>query len=133
MSNSSPAFVLLENPATPNLLAVAEALRARHPELPVEVVAPASPTGARQDAASSPLIRFGDELCVVMSMPAPIPEDAGLWSRAATTWREGKMVAARHRGHLIVSVLGNRQQPLHVARVTTAVIGALVAAIPECC
>jgi hypothetical protein len=132
MSNSSLAFVLLDDPVTPDMPAVAKALRARHPELPVELVAD-TPSGARQNSANSPLIRCGDELVVVMSMPAPIPEDAGLWSRAASTWPQGKMVAARHRGHLIVSVLGNREQPLPAARVMTAVIGALIAATPGCC
>lgn len=68
-----------------------------------------------------------------MSMPAPIPQDAGLWARAATTWPESKAVAARHRGHLIVSMLGRSEQPLVAARVTTAVIGALIATMPECC
>jgi hypothetical protein len=101
--------------------------------LAAEAVADPSAAEARQNPAGSPLIRCDGELVVVMSMPAPIPEDAGLWSRAATMWPEGKTVAARHRGHLIVSVLGQRQQPLHVARLTTAVIGALIAVIPECC
>lgn len=68
-----------------------------------------------------------------MSMPAPIPQDAGLWARAATTWPESKAVAARHRGHLIISMLGKSEQPLVAARVTTAVIGALIATMPECC
>ncbi|WP_249156941.1 hypothetical protein [Bradyrhizobium sp. KB893862 SZCCT0404] len=81
----------------------------------------------------SPLQRCGNELVAVMSMPGPIPEDSGLWSRAATTWPEGRTVAARHRGHLIVSVLGQNQQPLSAARLTTAVIGALIATVPQCC
>lgn len=133
MSNSFLALVLLENPATPDMLAVAKALRARHPELPVDMPTESTREGSRQSAGSSPLIRCGDELVAVMSMPAPIPDDPGLWSRASTTWPEAKTVAARHRGHLIISVLGKSQQPLAAARLTTAVIGALIDAMPECC
>ncbi|AWM02562.2 DUF4261 domain-containing protein [Bradyrhizobium amphicarpaeae] len=66
-----------------------------------------------------------------MSMPAPIPHDPGLWTRAAMTWPESKAVAAQHRGHVIVSMLGKNEQPLVAARVTTAVIGALIATMPE--
>lgn len=88
---------------------------------------------APQARANSPLIRCGNELVAVMSMPAPIPDDQGLWARAATTWPESKAVAARHRGHMIVSMLGKSEQPLVAARITTAVIGALIATMPECC
>jgi hypothetical protein len=128
MSNSLLALVLLEKPATPDMAEVARALRVRHPELASEVEG-----GDAQVAPSdSPLIRCGNELVAVMSMPAPIPEDPGLWQRAATTWPESKAVAARHRGHVIVSTLGQSQQPLIAARATTAVIGALIATMPEC-
>jgi hypothetical protein len=130
MSNSLLSLVLLDNPVTPDMSAVAKVLRARHPELATEV----GENGAVQQAqANSPLIRCGNELVAVMSMPARIPDDAGLWSRAAGTWPESKSVAARHRGHLIVSVLGQNQRPLPSARLTTAVIGALIATMPECC
>lgn len=133
MSNTFLALVLLEKPATPDMLAVAKMLRARHPEIATEVVVGNGAAGARDASASSPLIRFGNDFVAVMSMPAPIPQDAGLWSRTATTWPEGKSAAARHRGHLIVSVLGQNLRPLDAARVTTAVIGALIATMPECC
>lgn len=129
MSNSLLALVLLDNPATPDMSAVARVLHERHPELGTEV---ADNGGGHQAQANSPLIRCGNELVAVMSMPAPIPQDPGLWSRAARTWPEGKAVAARHRGHLIVSMLGQNQRPLVAARVTTAVIGALIATMPEC-
>jgi len=129
MSKSFLALVLLESPATPDMVALAGALRARHPELPMEV----DGVGEGGMRKGSPLLRCGNEFVAVMSMPAPIPEDSGLWSRAATTWPEGKAVAARHRGHLIVSVLGQNQQPLSAARLTTAVTGALIATMPQCC
>ncbi|AJA61925.1 MULTISPECIES: DUF4261 domain-containing protein [Bradyrhizobium] len=129
MSKSFLALVLLETPATPDMVALAKAIRARHPELPMEVEG-GGEGSARQ---GSPLIRCGNELVVVMAMPAPIPEDTGLWSRASTIWPQAKAVAAGHRGHLIVSVLGQNQRPLPTARLTTAVIGALIATMPQCC
>ncbi|TFV80594.1 DUF4261 domain-containing protein [Bradyrhizobium frederickii] len=130
MSSSLLAFVLLDDPATPDMSAVTEVLHARHPELATEAIGDGR---AQQTQANSPLIRCGRELVAVMSMPASIPHDQGLWARAATTWPESKAVAARHRGHLIVSMLGKSEQPLVAARGTTAVIGALIATMPECC
>lgn len=130
MSNSLLALVLLNKPVTPDMSAVAKVLHARHPELATET---ADDEGAQPVQANTPLIRCGNELVAVMSMPAPIPQDAGLWERAARTWPEGKAVATRHRGHVIVSLLGKGERPLIAARLTTAVIGALVATVPECC
>ncbi len=127
MSSSLLALVLLDSPVTPDMSAVAEVLHVRYPELATEA------TGAQQVQASSPIIRCGDELVAVMSMPAAIPHDPGLWARAASTWPESKAVAGRHRGHLIVSTLGKSEQPLLAARITTAVIGALIATMPEAC
>jgi hypothetical protein len=49
------------------------------------------------------------------------------------TWPQARSVAARHRGHLIVSVLGQSQRTLPTARLMTAVIGALIATVPQCC
>jgi len=130
MSSSFLSLVLLDAPATPDMSAVAEVLHTRHPELATEVMGD-GPT--RQVQANSPLIRCGNELVAVMSMPAPIPQDDGLWARADTTWPESKAVAERHRGHLIVSMLGKGELPLVAARITTAVIGALIATMPEAC
>lgn len=130
MNNSLLALVLLDNPATPEMSAVAKVLHARHLELATEVTGDGS---AQPTRADSPLIRCGNELVAVMSMPAPIPHDQGLWARAATTWPESQAVVAQHRGHMIVSMLGKSEQPLVAARVTTAVIGALIATMPECC
>ena len=132
MSSSILALVLLEKPTTPDMALVVKALRARHPELSAEIVDDRVAEDIRQPFANSPLIRCGDEMVAVMSMPAPIPADPGLWSRAASTWPEARTVAARHRGHLIVSVLGQNLEPLPVARLTTAVVGALIATMPTC-
>lgn len=126
-------LVLLEDPATPDMFAVVQALRARHPELSAEVIERTSPAGTHQGPADTPLIRCGGQFVAVMSMPAPIPEDANLWSRAATAWPEGRTIAERHRGHLIVAVVGKSERLLPVARITTAVVGALIEVMPECC
>ncbi|SFP67124.1 protein of unknown function [Bradyrhizobium sp. Ghvi] len=131
MSESFLGLVLLERPATPNMAALAEALRTRHPELATEMEAGAA--SIREGSAGGSVLRCGDQLVVVMSMPTPIPRDQGLWSRATMAWPEANTVAARHRGHLIVSVIGQDQPLLPKARLLTAVIGALIATVPECC
>jgi len=131
MSRSFLAFVLLESPATPDMAELAAALRARHPELAREI--DDSQAGIRQGSAGGSVLRCGDQLITVMSMPTPIPQDPGLWSRATTAWPEASAVATRHRGHLIVSVLGQNQESLPTARLMTAVIGALIAITPKCC
>ncbi len=127
MSSSPLALVLLDNPATPDMVALSKALAARHPDLAVEAVADSSGS-----AAGSPLIRCGGKFVAVMSMPARIPDDAGLWSRAEMSWPEGKSVAARHCGHLIVSMVGEGESPLSAARLITSVVGALIATVPGC-
>ncbi len=132
MSQSFLAFVLLESPATPDMAGLAAALRTRHPERVTEMGGVGA-ADASQSSAGASAIRFGDQLITVMSMPTPIPQDPGLWSRAATMWPEAKAVAARHKGHLMVSVLGPKQQLLPTARLMTAVIGALIATMPRCC
>ena len=53
MSKSFLALVLLETPATPDMVALAQAMRARHPELPMELEG-GGEGSARQ---GSPLIR----------------------------------------------------------------------------
>src|SRR6478609_2556788 len=110
MSESPLGLVLLDNPITPDWSALAKTLGARHPGMAVEVVA-----DGNGNLDGSPLIRCGDEFVAVMSMPAPIPDDAGLWSRAVRTWPEAKTVASRHRGHLVVSVVGKSESPLSAA------------------
>jgi hypothetical protein len=131
MSRSFLAFVLLEHPATPDMVGLAAALRSRHPELATKMDHGAG--DVHQGSAGGAVLRYADQLITVMSMPTPIPQDPGLWSRATTAWPEANAVAARHRGHLIVSVLGQNQELLPTARLMTAVIGALIAIMPECC
>lgn len=123
------SLILLNKPADPDMVAVVRTLGARHPALGAKLVQEADDP----DAQASSLIQCGDESVVVMSMPAPIPDDPGMWERAQVTWPDAGAVAARHQGHIIVSVLGPGQGPLANARITTAVIGALIATMPDCC
>ncbi|MFT4115072.1 DUF4261 domain-containing protein [Bradyrhizobium sp.] len=126
MSSSFLAVVLLETPVIPDMSALAKAIRARHPELPIEA-------DGGKEGQTSPLLRCGDDTVAVMSMPSPAPADPGLWLRTSATWPQGEAIAARHRGHVIVSVLGKKHEPLRAARLTTAVVGGLIAAVPQCC
>lgn len=130
MRNSLLALVLLNKPVTPDMSAVAKVLRARHPELATET---ANNEEKQPSQTNAPLIRCGDKLFAVMSMPAPIPQEPELWARAARTWPESEAVAKRHQGHMIVSLIGKSERPLIAARLTTAAIGALIEAVPECC
>jgi hypothetical protein len=130
MSDLPTAFTLLDRAVEPDMSAIAEVLRSRHPQLRVELVADPSAVGAK---ARSHLLRCGDETIAVMAMPVPIPQDPGLWARAAATWPEAGAVAARHRSHIIVSSFGDGKHQLSHARAATAVIGALIAVTPGCC
>jgi hypothetical protein len=121
MSELPIGCVLLDRFVAPDMAKLAGALRARHPELQAEA------TGR------SPIIRCGDYEIAVMSMPAPIGPDPGIIPRAETIWPEAGAVVARHKGHVIVSVLGKDKSHLPVGRMITAVIGALIAVTPECC
>jgi hypothetical protein len=123
MSDQSMTFVLLDRFVELNMAALAEALRARHPELPV----------VRSDVGNSPVIECGDQSIVLMSMPAPIQGPPGIWTRAETRWSDAKAVAARHQGHVIVSTMSKREPRLLADRIITAVIGALISVTPECC
>jgi hypothetical protein len=46
---------------------------------------------------------------------------------------EAREVAGRHRAHLVVSIVGANENMLESARITTAVVGALIAVTPGCC
>jgi hypothetical protein len=118
------AFVLLEHFVTPDMQAVAEAIRSRHPGTLVSLPEP--------HGASSPIIVCAGEIVVVMSMPAPGPRDDVAVSMASATWPEARAAFDRHRAHLILSNMSKRQDSLQMARVATAVVGGLIAAVPGC-
>ncbi|WP_342711136.1 DUF4261 domain-containing protein [Bradyrhizobium sp. B124] len=135
--NNPVAFVLLEGPVTLNETALLEALRQRHPDVRWNV----TEHGANVRADGPLVIRADDHLLVAMSMPAPIPLDENLWKRASSFWPEAPGVASRHRAHLVVSTMGAAEDGADIrrltyienTRLTTAMVGGLIATTPGCC
>jgi hypothetical protein len=113
------AFVLLQNPVTPNLEALVAVLRQRHPEqswdLPV-----------KDTATQNNFILCGKQFVVVMAVDAPVPNDDNLWARSALTWPAAREAANRHRAHFVVSLMGANSTDFEHARVVTAVTGGLL-------
>lgn len=129
MSRALLSFVLLDNPATLDMDAFIAALRVRHPELASEV----RTSGTGKMPKDTLVFHIGDQTVAVALMPSSLPQDSGLWSRATTMWPEAPKVAAQHRGHLMVSVLGQNLQMLPRSRLLTAIVGTVIASMPECC
>jgi hypothetical protein len=131
------AYVLLEQFTPFDDRKLVDSLRERHPDLRWELWANPSQAKANEPV----MIRCGDHLMVVMSMPAPIPNDDNLWKRASRTWLEALSVAGRHRAHYVVSTMGAAENRADIARLTdlesarlvTAVVGGLIASTPGCC
>jgi hypothetical protein len=122
------AFIMLDQFVEPDLERVAEAIRTRHPDTSITV----GPTPSGQGAKPNMLV-CDNKMVVVMSLPAPLPRDEGAIKRAARTWPQAAQVFERHQAHLIVSNLGpDEENQLPNARILTAVIGGLIAAVPGC-
>jgi hypothetical protein len=123
------AFVLLQNPATLNPLALVDVLRQRHPERawdePGDTKNPENPVNA--------FIRCGERLVVLMVVEAPVPKQEDLWSRAAFIWPAAQEAAGRHRAHIVVSILSKDGTNLDNARIVTAVVGGLVSIVQGAC
>jgi hypothetical protein len=123
------AFVLLDSFVTPDIQALVEILRLRHPDLPWDYAGDQA-TAKPDDAL---LIRSGGHLVTVMSMPAPLPHEEGLWARASRAWPEARTVPGRHHAHLIVAIVGEIENKLQGARLITAVVGGVTAVTSGCC
>ena len=130
------AYVLLDSFLTPDVNALVDTLRQRHPDIRWDV----GPQAAAAKPDGHVIIRCGDHLVVVMSMPTPLPYDEGLWKRASRIWPEAHHAAERHKAHLIVSTIGSAESPpgpkpstIEQARMVTAAAGGLFAMIPGCC
>jgi hypothetical protein len=121
------AFVLLQEPAAPDLSALLEAMRQRHPERSWTEGSP-GPSRPR-----SPFILCGKRIVVLMPVQAPLPDDEEMWARAATAWPEAREVAARHRAHVIVSLMGESEGKIEDAKIVTAVVGGLIAITAAAC
>jgi uncharacterized protein DUF4261 len=123
------AFVLLDRPITPEIQKLIGILRQRHPDLAWDVAGDSAT--AKADAPL--LILCGGNLVTVMSMPAPLPHEQGLWVRASKAWPEAQNVAGHHRAHLIVSMIGTSEDKVQSSRLTTAVVGGVIAVTSGCC
>ena len=121
------AFVLLREPAVPDLSMLLEAMRQRHPERSWTAGAP-GPNRPR-----SPFILCGKRIVVLMPVEAPLPADEDMWARAATAWPEARAVVARHRAHVIVSLMGESEGKIEDAKIVTAVVGGLIAVTAAAC
>lgn len=134
--NSPAAMVLLEHAVLPERQALVTALRQRHPGLRWDNnagVANAEPDGPI-------LIRAGDHLVTIMSVPAPLPYDQELWQRACWMWPEAFDAARRHRAHLVISTIVSAETrtalpqltAMESARLTTAVAGGVIGTLSGC-
>ena len=124
--------ILLDEPVALDMQAVAQAIRSRHPNVPVDVISAEAKGPGSKD---SPLIRCDGEFVVVMNMPAPAPREQGIdavWTRATIAWPEAIAVRDRHRAHIIVATLAEGKAPLPEARILTAVIGGLLDTVSQC-
>ena len=124
--------MLLDEPTAIDMSAAAQAIRDRHPNVPVDVV-DTQPSGP--GSKESPLLRCNDEFVVVMNVPAALerkPEADAVWRRASIAWPQAIEARDRHRAHLIVATLTEGKAPLAEARILTAVIGGLLDCLPQC-
>jgi hypothetical protein len=122
------AFVLLDAPTELSPSGISEALAARHPDVPI--IIPPLDDGANTKAT---LLNISGSIVVIMQFDAPLPDGwQGAASRAMIHWPEAEAVFGRHRAHIIVSIMGESESRLQIARVITAVVGALVASHAAC-
>lgn len=121
MTKNNPiAYVLLKTAVSPNMVQLAETLRARHPDLAVD-----APTQA------GPVLKCSGMLVAVMSIEAPLPFDEALVTRASATWPGAGVAFQACTAHLVVAVMGRQDHPLAAARATTAVVEGLLSVVPE--
>ena len=122
------AFVLLHEPVVPDLPALVEALRLRHADLSWTAGTP-GPNRPR-----SAFLLCGKRIVILMPVGTPLAEpDEDMWARAATAWPEAHEAAALHRGHVIVSLMGDSEGKVDDARIVTAVVGGLISITAQAC
>jgi hypothetical protein len=89
------AYVLLDENAMPDMAALEEALRARHPSVEIK-------------ARAQGFVACNGDGVLVMSIPAPVPDYE--WElpcgRAKWAWPEAEAVFKRHAARLHVQTLG---------------------------
>jgi uncharacterized protein DUF4261 len=125
MSNPS-AFVLFDASTKLHTSAILRALSERHPDQPI-----VNFSGDGADTSST-LLTVAGVTVVLMQFDARLPEG---WQpaakRAIVHWPEAEAAFGRHRAHISVAVMGEDNDRLRVARVVTAVVGALAATHPQ--
>lgn len=122
------AFALFDRPVVPDLAAIVDVLRKRHPGIEIDLPPTAS-------GATAPVIRCAGQNIVLMVMSMPVPRES--WDlpgrRAVATWPAALDVLGGHATHVVVSTVGQAETPaqqLQAARAVTAVTGGLIATIP---
>lgn len=107
-----------------------DAMSKRHPG--IQVRAHTGPAGGALPNHAA-ILRVDDEAVVVMSMPMPLPKEE--WERptlrASSTWPQAQPTISRHKGHIVVSTLGEPTHRFESARRLAAVIGCLIAITPS--
>ena len=120
------AFILLDEPTMLDAARIRDSLAAGHPGVPLSMPEDNDPAGAI-------VLNCAGSVVVVMNITAPLPDGCQqVANRAAMHWPDAEGACARHRGHLIVSVMGESKDRLQSIRIVTAVAGALVATHPRC-
>jgi hypothetical protein len=124
MSNPA-AFVLLDQPSKIDPTRLREALTARHPDLKIMVT--------EDGPATAVVVTVPGSVVAVMARDAPLPDGwQEVAAQSAMQWPEAEATCAKHRAHFLVSVMGDDEDQLEVARATTAVAGALVESHSGC-
>lgn len=121
------ALILLDEPTKLDSPGIRKFLASRHPGLPL--VAP----DLEKNGSAGAVFNFAGSLISVMQFDARLPDGwQATAQRSAIYWPEAEAVFTRHRGHVALNVIGESRDRLQVARVLTAVIGAIIAADPQC-
>jgi hypothetical protein len=123
------AYILLNRPELIDTTKVVRALIERYPDISA-LKPPQAPGG---DTADSNVLAFAGHVFALMNFDKPIPPK--VWQMAvqrARYWPEAETVCGRHQGNMMVCAMGEAEDKLRVAQVTTAVVGAIVATHPQC-
>lgn len=118
---SQPIASVLLRSATPlDLPRLIDVLRRRHPD-------------RSWQAGTASSIQCGDHIIALALVDAPKPKDDALWERAGLLWRDGRQLVDRHNAHVVVSATDANTGELERARIATAVVGGLLATLPDAC
>lgn len=120
---SHMAFILLKEHEQAKASVIVEALKKRHPEQASLITEAPSEPGARPNDS---FFLFAGQIVAILSIGAPLPYDADVVKRVTRTWADAPRAFESHRAHLAISIPGQQRNSLKVARVVTAVAGAVL-------